>query len=231
MPLVLLALLFMLSISAYGQPQPHRYLKKDRWDGIEVVIDRPGFKGEWPNEGSMPWATPESEFADERDFVHNARCAFQQQSQEDESTFETAFSQWKAAIEKGTNKGWLNGRRLKMVEIPTYFHVITDGPKGDITEKMIVNQMQVLNGAFEEAGFRFLLMKQGGKGASRTNNKKWHQGRDSYFSRPYFIIILPPTSFSNSFASALEKINIQLYLQERTNSSTRLDFERVAKTH
>lgn len=167
-----LALLFMLPISAYG----HRYLKKDRADGVEVVGDRPGFKGEWANDGTMPWATPESDFADQRDFVHNARCAFRRQSQEDESVFENAFTQWKAAIEKGINKGWINGRRLKTVVIPTYFHVITDGAKGDISEQMIDNQMQVLNDAFEEAGFRFLLMKQGGKSASRTSNKKWHQG-------------------------------------------------------
>ena len=179
-----LALLFMLSISAYGQPQHHRYLKKGRWDGVEVVGDRPGFKGEWSNDGTMPWATPESEFVDQRDFVHNARCAFQRQSQEDERMFENAFAMWKGAIEKGTKKGWMNGRRLKTVVIPTYFHIITDGSKGDISEQMIDNQMQVLNDAFEEAGFRFLLMKQGGKSASRTNNKKWHQGRNPF---PFFM--------------------------------------------
>lgn len=179
-----LALLFLLSTSAYGQAQPYRYLKKGHWDGAESVGDRPGFKGEWINDGTMPWATPESEFADQRDFVHSARCAFQRQSQEDERTFESAFAQWKDAIEKGAKKGWKNGRRLKTVVIPTYFHVITDGSKGDISEQMIDNQMQVLNDAFEEAGFRFLLMKQGGKSASRTNNKKWHQGRNPF---PFFM--------------------------------------------
>ena len=61
----------------------------------------------------------------------------------------------------------------------------SNGSKGDISEQMIDNQMQVLNDAFEEAGFRFLLMKQGGKSASRTNNKKWHQGRDPFFPFPY----------------------------------------------
>jgi hypothetical protein len=169
-------LLMALSISADGHLQRRRHLKKKHLDGVEVVGDRPGFKGVWTTNGTMPWISPESEFADQKDFVNSARCAFQGQSKKDERLFEKAFGQWKAVIKEGKKEGWINGRRLNTIVIPTYFHVMTDGSKGDISEKMISDQMRVLNEAFEEAGFRFVLMQQDGMSASRTNNKRWHQG-------------------------------------------------------
>ena len=142
-------------------------------DDAATVPVRPGFNG------TTPWAFPEKEIVNQRNFVESSggRCAFKSQSQNDEKVFEEAFNRWKAAIKNGKNTGWFNGRRLKTVVIPTYVHVLTDGKKGDVSEQMIDDQIQVLNDAFEEAGFHFLLMKQNGMSASRTSNKKWHQGK------------------------------------------------------
>ena len=173
-----LLLVVALAFSIDGHYHHIHYLKKDHSDDAETVPDRPGFTGEWEINGTTPWAFPENEIANQRNLVESSggRCAFRSQSQNDEKVFEEAFNRWKAAIKNGKNTGWFNGRRLKTFVIPTYVHVLTDGKKGDVSEQMIDDQIQVLNDAFEEAGFHFLLMKQNGMGASRTSNKKWHQG-------------------------------------------------------
>jgi len=165
-----LLLVVALAFSVDGHYHHLRYLKKDHSDDAEMVPVRPGFTGEWEINGTTPWTFPENQ----RNL--DSRCAFKSQSQNDEKVFEEAFKRWKAAVKNGKNTGWFNGRRLKTVMIPTYVHVLTDGKKGDVSEQMIDDQIQVLNDAFEEAGFHFLLMKQNGMSASRTSNKKWHQG-------------------------------------------------------
>jgi Pregnancy-associated plasma protein-A len=65
----------------------------------------------------------------------------------------------------------LNGRRdqATSVEVQTYFHVITDGTIGDITDSVLQDQLNELNDAFREFGFSFLLM-----GTTRTENADWY---------------------------------------------------------
>lgn len=173
-----LLLVLTLAFSVNGHYHHIQYLKRDHSDDVETVPDRPGFTGEWEINGTAPWVFRENGTVNQRNFVESSggRCAFKQQSQNDEKVFEEAFNRWKAAIKNGKNTGWFNGRRLKMVVIPTYVHVLTDGKKGDVSEQMIDDQIQVLNDAFEEAGFHFLLTKQSGMSASRTSSRKWHQG-------------------------------------------------------
>jgi hypothetical protein len=58
--------------------------------------------------------------------------------------------------------------------VPTYFHVITDGDSGNVTDAQVREQMDVLNLAFSgfyggaKSGFRFEL-----QGITRTDNAAW----------------------------------------------------------
>src|SRR5690606_12624169 len=55
--------------------------------------------------------------------------------------------------------------------IDVYFHVINKGSgvaNGDVTQEMIEQQIEVLNGAFADAGFQFRLVE-----VDRTTNRKW----------------------------------------------------------
>ena len=58
--------------------------------------------------------------------------------------------------------------------VPVWFHVVSDGQTGNVTQKQIDAQMQVLNLAFAgfyggaKSGFRFELA-----GVTRTNNAEW----------------------------------------------------------
>ncbi|MFN7939530.1 MAG: zinc metalloprotease [Bryobacteraceae bacterium] len=59
-----------------------------------------------------------------------------------------------------------------MVIVPTYFHVINNGPgiaNGDISQQMIQAQMKVLNDAYATSGFQFQLVS-----VDRTTNAAWY---------------------------------------------------------
>ena len=53
--------------------------------------------------------------------------------------------------------------------VPVYFHVITDGAKGQLTSTQISNQISVLNDAYAGSGFTFTLV-----GTDTTNNASWY---------------------------------------------------------
>jgi hypothetical protein len=57
------------------------------------------------------------------------------------------------------------------VDIPVYFHVITDGSKGALSTTEIESQMKVLNSGYAASGFTFTL-----KGTDTTNNASWYNG-------------------------------------------------------
>jgi Pregnancy-associated plasma protein-A len=58
------------------------------------------------------------------------------------------------------------------VSVPTYFHVITSGSLGSLTDRQIRNQMAVMNSAYSGTGFSFALA-----GVTRTNNATWYASR------------------------------------------------------
>ena len=64
------------------------------------------------------------------------------------------------------------------VTVDVYFHVITDGPAGALSNKMIRDQIRVLNTTFgggeggSQTGFSFRLA-----GVTRTNNAKWYEAK------------------------------------------------------
>jgi hypothetical protein len=69
------------------------------------------------------------------------------------------------------------GRNFKAT-VPVYFHVITDGATGNVTDAQIAAQMQVLNATFAGAeggaktGFSFTLA-----GVTRTDNAAWFNAK------------------------------------------------------
>jgi pregnancy-associated plasma protein-A len=64
--------------------------------------------------------------------------------------------------------------------VPVYFHVVTDGSTGNLTDAQIAGQIRVLNNTFgggeggADTGFRFQLA-----GVDRTNNANWFYGKPS----------------------------------------------------
>ena len=53
--------------------------------------------------------------------------------------------------------------------IPVWFHVITNGNQGNVSDQTINAQMSVLNNAYESSGFNFTLA-----GVDRTSNSTWY---------------------------------------------------------
>lgn len=60
------------------------------------------------------------------------------------------------------------------VSIRTYFHVITNGSLGNLTDRQVGDQLSVLNAAFagSDTGFSFTL-----GGITRTNNAVWYASK------------------------------------------------------
>ncbi len=57
------------------------------------------------------------------------------------------------------------------VNIPVYFHVITDGSKGTAATSRVAAQMKVLNDAYAKSAFSFSLVS-----SDVTNNASWYNG-------------------------------------------------------
>ena len=55
--------------------------------------------------------------------------------------------------------------------INVYFHVVSNGSTGNISDSMIASQMSVLNNAFDDWGWTFNLVK-----TTRTSNSTWFNG-------------------------------------------------------
>jgi Pregnancy-associated plasma protein-A len=69
---------------------------------------------------------------------------------------------------------WLSNQRLGLnlastVDISTYFHVITSGSEGSISNAQLQQQIQVMNDSYRPYGFSFTL-----KGTTRTDNSDWY---------------------------------------------------------
>ena len=57
------------------------------------------------------------------------------------------------------------------VTVPVAFHVVTDGLEGDVPDAQIEAQIDTLNSAFRDVGFRFVLAL-----AQRVDNAEWYRG-------------------------------------------------------
>ena len=78
------------------------------------------------------------------------------------------------------------GTRWKTVTVPTWFHVVHDGPIGNVTDEDVETQIRLMNlgyagfyGGYDQ-GFRFKLV-----GITRTDNAQWfYGGIDGSSERP-----------------------------------------------
>lgn len=68
-----------------------------------------------------------------------------------------------------TRKGGGNLSAFAATTIDVYFHVITSGTTGAVSDAEIANQLSVLNNAYAGTGFSFRLA-----GTDRTNNSSWY---------------------------------------------------------
>lgn len=71
--------------------------------------------------------------------------------------------------------------------IPVYFHVITSGTRGSVSDSQINAQLQVLNRAYSSAGFSFSLAS-----VDRTSNSSWYS-------------VTPGSSAESSMKNSLRK--------------------------
>jgi Pregnancy-associated plasma protein-A len=70
-------------------------------------------------------------------------------------------------------KGAVNAAPANLqVTVPTWFHVITSGTLGNLTNQQISGQLSVMNGAFSGSGFSFSLA-----GVTRTSSATWYASR------------------------------------------------------
>ncbi|RKH88828.1 zinc metalloprotease, partial [Corallococcus sp. AB038B] len=111
-------------------------------------------KGEEAAEAPSP-ADP----AVEQTSLHRG-CATVEPSVEERAAIDAFLAEQKTAM-----------RAVGSVTVPTYFHVINKGSglaNGDIPDSQITAQMNVLNAAYANTPFRFVL-----QGTDRTTNSKW----------------------------------------------------------
>lgn len=75
-----------------------------------------------------------------------------------------------------TLRSWITNKKHRMTQaivVPTYFHVMTDGSDGDISNETLDQQINVLNEGFSQYGFTFDLL-----GTTRNNNADWYNAND-----------------------------------------------------
>lgn len=96
----------------------------------------------------------------------------------------------KLAIEDEVRAAMKSGVRISQATATTikvYFHVITNGSAGDLTQSQIDAQMRVLNEAYANTGYQFALTS-----VDRTNNASWYA-------------VTPGTTAESSMKSTLRK--------------------------
>jgi hypothetical protein len=107
-------------------------------------------------------------YANKNEFIQSGnRCGARKPTSEEVKASERIVAKWMAN---------LNGRRDQAVtvEVQTYFHVITDGTDGDVSDSVLQDQLNVLNDAYLPFGFSFRLM-----GTTRTENAAWFLAGDN----------------------------------------------------
>lgn len=107
-------------------------------------------------------------YANKNAFIQSGnRCGARKPTANEVKASERIVAKWMAN---------LNGRRDQAVtiEVQTYFHVITDGTDGDISDSVLQLQLKVLNDAYLPYGFSFRLM-----GTTRTDNAAWYIAGDT----------------------------------------------------
>ena len=117
-----------------------------------------------PADDRVPGPVPNIQFVGSKGVIQSGtRCAAQK----------TTASQAKAVHAQFSRFLRENGRRAPSQDllIPIVWHVVHDGANGNVPDAMIEEQVAVLNDAFQNRGFAFLLQS-----VVRTDSRKWFTG-------------------------------------------------------
>jgi hypothetical protein len=110
-------------------------------------------------------------FASQKAFVESgARCSTRELSDLEQRLHEAAHGQWLA--ERRDAGQAFAARPNGSVNVPVYFHVIRSGAtpaQGDVPQDQILAQIQVLNDAYANTPFKFMLAN-----VTRTTNAAWY---------------------------------------------------------
>ncbi len=103
------------------------------------------------------------EWVDQHAFIlRGLRCGTRDYTPEEIAAIETNFQL------RLQSRGGMQALSTESINIPVYFHVITDGSKGTVGSAQLTQQINVLNGAYGPAGFYFTFA-----GVTYTNNPTW----------------------------------------------------------
>lgn len=122
------------------------------------------YRGLRMKEMSTPMEVGNHTYASKQEFIESGhRCAAKKPSRKKMKESNEKLTQWmtdnKHRMDQTTN-----------VEVQTYFHVITSGRTGAISNATLKSQLSVLNDLYKAHGFSFKLIK-----TTRTNNANWYR--------------------------------------------------------
>ncbi len=121
---------------------------------LSVDVDRFHFNG--------------ASFDSQEEYVNSGlRCTTQQMSTDEMEFIEAEMEAFLADVGENNTE--------KAISIPIYYHIITNGTQGAITQSQLNSQTNVLNAAYASAGFSFYQA-----GVTTTNNANWYTMSGSY---------------------------------------------------
>lgn len=100
--------------------------------------------------------------------VPGVRCGIQPLDPLEASLMEAQLRRWRR---EQARAGGARAMSQAPINVDVAFHVVHDGPAGNVPESRLDQQIVVLNAAFSGAGFRFTKSS-----VSRTNNPSWFTG-------------------------------------------------------
>lgn len=125
------------------------------------------YRGLRKKEKEPPFVIGNHTYASRHDFIHSGkRCGSKKLTSKQIKATELVVNKWMT-----DNKHRME--QASTIVIDTYFHVITDGTVGAISDATLTNQLNVLNNGYSQYGFRFRLIR-----TTRTNNRSWYYAVD-----------------------------------------------------
>lgn len=129
-------------------------------------------QGQSHNHQSRPFEIQGRSFVNQKAFIDaGLRCGARHVDEEEAAEIDVAVAKFLAAKRANARPGDLVATAVGGT-ITVYWHVINNGSgiaNGDIPDSQINSQMQVLNNAFSQSGFSFVLAA-----VDRTTNAAWY---------------------------------------------------------
>jgi hypothetical protein len=131
------------------------------------------------NAGDAPFRVGDRAWPSRQAFIDSgARCATRTMTDDEVRAIDQQVGAFMAAraqqLRGGAGGGGAGGDATlaptaTAVVVPVYFHVITNGTAGNVSDVTIAKQIDVLNAAYASSGFQFTLA-----GTTRTSNATWY---------------------------------------------------------